>query len=66
MDIHDRELITRLMVRACRAYDNCLSFCPKTGFRATTTNIYNDYIVNLARHAKGWRVCRGLNVPITL
>jgi len=33
---------------------------------ATTTNIYNDYIVNLARHAKGWRVCRGLNVPITL
>lgn len=34
--------------------------------RAITTNIFNDYIVNLPRHALGWWVCRGLNVPIKL
>jgi len=39
--------------------DNYLIHHPKIGFRATTTNIFNDYIVNLPHHALESWVCRG-------
>jgi len=40
--------------------DNYLTYHPKIGFRATTTDIFNDYIFNSARHAKGGGCAVGL------
>ena len=53
------ELITRPKVLA-GLIDDFISSRRKTGFEATTTNIYNDYIVNLACHAKGGGCAVGL------
>ena len=35
---------------------------PELRLQPQTTNIYNDYIVNLSRLETGWWACRGLNV----
>ena len=39
--------------------DNYFYHLPKIGFRAITTNIFNDYIVDLPHHALESWVCRG-------
>ena len=53
------ELITRPMVLA-GLIDGFISSRHKVGFEVTTINIYNDYIGNLARHAKGGGCAVGL------